>query len=624
MLGDAAHTDWERNQHFGLEVRLVRQALAHMKQGGKDAEPFWTQYMVTCAAKDADPRFARSGKDHILPARVAALMQVLATEEEEVRSGLVRYLASLAHVEATRALARLALFAPEDKVRRLAVEGLQVRREADYTDILLAGFRYPWPAVARRASEAVAALGRADLTPRLVEILKEPDPRLPVVQVAPGKRVSVVCELVRINHHRNCLLCHAPIHDPEATTNFPAVTGAVPVPDQPLPSPSETYVGTAPGLLVRADLAYLRQDFSLMQDVPEAWTTSRWPRTQRFEFLVRTRALAPEEAQSYRTRLDKAGPSPYRQAVAAALRGLKGPEAIGLPLVEKQPGPTRPAEQRKDQLPQAEADQKALGNVENVLRCARAIGRTDSMVGHALLKWELDYVRDNLQLSERVRRRLVERLKQRLEESPEIVFTDRTPGPGLRDILDGMCEFAGYDDPKMTLAQALDDLRKQHGIAIKVNEQAFELEDVENVLKTRIADPVSLPPLARVSVNTVLKRILARVPALSGVTLVQRGEGIEITTGRFARAGFEPWDYFVSPKTPLDKLLPHPPGPSARGAPARRRPGTGSRGRTPGLPETPHESQSRAATAGSANGSDSPSQRKKEGRLSRCAAGVPA
>ncbi len=32
----------------------------------------------------------------------------------------------------------------------------------------------------------------------------------------------------------------------------------------------------------------------------------------------------------------------------------------------------------------------------------------------------------------------MERLKQRLEESPEVVFTDRTPGPGLRDILDGV------------------------------------------------------------------------------------------------------------------------------------------------------------------------------------------
>src|SRR5262249_52514970 len=154
----------------------------------------------------------------------------------------------------------------------------------DYTDILLQGLHYPWPAIAHRAAEAVARLDRKDLVPQLVDILDEPDPRTPVKKKIKGKQVSVVRELVRINHHRNCLLCHAPAQPGKPSAEI--TLGDVPVPGEPLPSPERGYRGGVPELQVRIDVTYLRQDFSLLLPVADAHP---WPAMQRFDFMVRTR-----------------------------------------------------------------------------------------------------------------------------------------------------------------------------------------------------------------------------------------------------------------------------------------------------------------------------------------------
>ena len=46
-------------------------------------------------------------------------------------------------------------------------------------DILTAALRYPWPAVAMRAGDVIAKLGRKDLVPELIDALDQPDPRAP-------------------------------------------------------------------------------------------------------------------------------------------------------------------------------------------------------------------------------------------------------------------------------------------------------------------------------------------------------------------------------------------------------------------------------------------------------------
>src|SRR5262249_30148705 len=139
---------------------------------------FWEKFTQLYAQEDkANSKLDPAQLDQVSTARIAALMQVLGPESVAMRRGLVKYLAATSHAEATRALAKLAIFAAEDEVRHPAIEALKVRREKDYTAILLQGLRYPLPAVAKLATEAMTKLERADLVPELVGFLEEPDPR---------------------------------------------------------------------------------------------------------------------------------------------------------------------------------------------------------------------------------------------------------------------------------------------------------------------------------------------------------------------------------------------------------------------------------------------------------------
>ena len=82
---------------------------------------------------------------------------------------MVKYLTTISHVDATRALARLAVFSEEDEVHKDAVAAGGTAGER-FTDILLSSLKYPWPAVAQRAADAIAKLKRKDLLPQLVEV----------------------------------------------------------------------------------------------------------------------------------------------------------------------------------------------------------------------------------------------------------------------------------------------------------------------------------------------------------------------------------------------------------------------------------------------------------------------
>ncbi len=177
----------------------------------RSTDVFWESYTKVCLQEDkSNAKLDPSQLNHVTTARIAALMQVMAPESVAMRRGLIRYLAGTSHPEATRALAKLAIFSTEDEVRNPAIDALKVRRDKDYTDISLFGLRYPLPAVAKRATDAMVKLERSDLAFELVKFLEEPDPRSPAVKEMGGKKVSVVRELVRMNHHRSCLMCHAP------------------------------------------------------------------------------------------------------------------------------------------------------------------------------------------------------------------------------------------------------------------------------------------------------------------------------------------------------------------------------------------------------------------------------
>lgn len=260
---------------------------------------------------------------------VAALMQVLGHEEVSVRLDLVEYLNGLASADATRALAKLAVFSPEPELREAALKALKTRDSKDCTEILLAGLQYPWLAVAENAGEAIVKLQRKDLAANLIDVLDTRDPRAPQVQEMNGKKVPVVRELVRLNHHHNCLLCHAPATttreetSKETLAKLEGLTAQVPVPSESMVA---YYRPSVPDILVRFDVTYLRQDFSLKLPVAHA---EPWPDMQRYDFLVRTREVSDKEALAYQELLqtDRPETSPYRRVALTALRQLTGMDA---------------------------------------------------------------------------------------------------------------------------------------------------------------------------------------------------------------------------------------------------------------------------------------------------------
>jgi hypothetical protein len=300
-----------------------RQALDTLRESGpgSELEVFWKQYRTALSEQDANhlPDFLvdksvvdlrRGRQARVNPARVATLMQVLAPKSARMRMGLVEYLAGVAHLEARRALAKLVIFSEEKDVRDAALRALKLRCERDYTEMLTEGLRYPWPPVAERAADAIIKLERKDLIPTLVGLLAQPDPRRPV---RAGK-TEVIRELVRINHHRNCLLCHAP-GNADLRDDKISVFAPIPLPTRPLSG--GYFTQPTPNLVVRIDVTYLRQDFSRML-----------PKMQRFDFLVRTRNVNKKEAEALTDALEsqrvREGASPYDRVILKTLRALRG------------------------------------------------------------------------------------------------------------------------------------------------------------------------------------------------------------------------------------------------------------------------------------------------------------
>jgi hypothetical protein len=311
IMGDACRLSKERGRAFREEVVITRDVV-------RGTDYLW---------------FESDDQDRA-QAHVAAIMQMLAAEDAGTRRGLAKHLKGIDHKEATRALTRLAVFSFEEVVRQRAWQALEQRPAEDSTEILLAGLRYPWPAVAANAGQTITHLGRKDLVPQLLAVLDEPDPRAPVEREINGKKTLAVRELIRINHHRNCLLCHPPGNTPDMELDpggqsLKVVAGAVPTPGHPFPSgPRGTYdPSVSPDILVRADVTYLRQDFSRLERVEAA---APWPEMQRFDYLVRTRPVTSAEAGAYQRWLKEQGPdylAPHQRAALAALRTLTGKDA---------------------------------------------------------------------------------------------------------------------------------------------------------------------------------------------------------------------------------------------------------------------------------------------------------
>src|SRR5262249_23942782 len=107
-------------------------------------------------------------------------------------------------------------------------------------------------------------------------------------------------------------------------------------------------------LLVRADVTFLRQDFSVRQSavLPGAAAAA----DLRFDYLVRTRPARPDELARQKDRSRDPTAYPQREAVLFALRELTGQDA----------GPTTEAWQRL--FPQAEVAAEAARVANGLIR----------------------------------------------------------------------------------------------------------------------------------------------------------------------------------------------------------------------------------------------------------------
>jgi hypothetical protein len=237
------------------------------------------------------------------------MLQMLQCEHKQFRAFLNEQLSLFSGPMAAKALAHRCVFELDPILRRDAVARLKTRMSAEARQFLLDALRHPFPPFVDHAAAALAEACDSESVPALVALLDAHDPAAPRVNSAGD---SVVAEIVKINHARNCQLCHAPSWDRSDRAR-------VKVPDTQAPLPPSFsvayYEETGNGPFVRADVTYLRQDFSLTLPVP---SSGSWPKTQRYDFFARSRPAFAWELVQRGAGIDY----PQRYAVLRALRKI--------------------------------------------------------------------------------------------------------------------------------------------------------------------------------------------------------------------------------------------------------------------------------------------------------------
>jgi HEAT repeat protein len=280
-----------------------------------------------------------------------AMLQLLMHEDPPLRGLLIEFLAQIPGKAATEALAARAVFDLDADNRQAAIDALRSRPADEFRAALMKAMQYPWPPAADHAAEALVALSDRGAVPELVAALRTPNPDL-ARQQKDGR--WAVQELVRTRHLANCMLCHPP-----AITGTESVLGVDPIHDFPTGeglavSTSGTTGGTTPRrgsygrpaapalqtqsapagpvenpgdkpLLIRADITFLRQDFSAQQAI--AVTPGAPPERFRFDYILRNRPATKVERDRAHATSAEDGNYPQREAVLFALRELTGRDA---------------------------------------------------------------------------------------------------------------------------------------------------------------------------------------------------------------------------------------------------------------------------------------------------------
>jgi len=240
---------------------------------------------------------------------VPCIQQMLQPEGRDLRRMSVELLRGLDTPASTDGLVLWAVFDVEAENRAAAVDALKARDVAQVSRALLRLIRYPWPRAAEHAAETLVALEYRDAAPDLAALLVLPDPDLPFDATPGGQPGRFQREMVRVNHARNCAMCHSP-----SLTAADLVRAGVPNPNRELPPPTTPAYYNQGERFVHASSTFLKQDFSLVQPVPDR---GLWPEMQRFDYMVSVKSVLKGDLLA---RTD----SPYRNAILFALRELTG------------------------------------------------------------------------------------------------------------------------------------------------------------------------------------------------------------------------------------------------------------------------------------------------------------
>jgi hypothetical protein len=264
---------------------------------------------------------SRDSKDSVIPWRwnqpeaVPCIQQMLQAEGTELRRMSCALLQEIDSEAATEALVKWAVFDIDSGNRAAAVEALRTRNRERVSALLMGWSRYPWARAVEHACEAMVELGMKENLPQLAAMLTTTDPDAPFEVNLPGTGGGIYRqEVVRVNHLRNCLMCH-----PASFKQTELVRGGVPDENSILPPATTPAYYNSSALQVSAATTYLKQDFSLAQKVANP---GKWPAMQRFDYFVTTKKVESDAMWSYVPNVK----SPYKEAIRFAIRELAGPD----------------------------------------------------------------------------------------------------------------------------------------------------------------------------------------------------------------------------------------------------------------------------------------------------------
>ncbi len=305
VMGDECHMEPEQAlamSHISKTVGITLAKFDNFGTRDKNQNDSWRYNMLKDKIIESSTTF---NDEHSL----TTLDQMLQVDHPRLRVELINALKASGSEKAIELLARRAKFDLTPEVRLAATKALAKFDAEKYRNHLLDGFNYPWAAVAQHSAEALVRLNDTNAADSLVNLLRNPAPNIPR-QSENGSFVQR--EVVAINHMKNCLLCHAP-----STGQSDRGRAVVPTWEQPLP---RLYYHSQQGSFVRADTTYLRQDFSVMQEVEDH---GPWPKVQRYDYVVYENELTNEEARNY-FQTHRNQRNLHREAVVFALRELTG------------------------------------------------------------------------------------------------------------------------------------------------------------------------------------------------------------------------------------------------------------------------------------------------------------